>query len=64
MKMATSMKIRGEVVKVEKKQGYINDYLEVTVMSGKKMTLAFEVPLHRAKSYIMGRIVTVGVSAK
>ena len=61
--MAMSMKIQGEVIKVEKKQGYVNDYLEVTV-KGSKMVLTFEVPVHRAKSYPMGRFVSVGVNAK
>jgi ribosomal protein S8 len=61
--MATNMKISGEVVKVEKKQGYIDDYLEVTV-KGSRMTLTFGVPVYKAKSYSMGRFVSVGVNAK
>lgn len=63
--MATNVKIQGEVVKLEKKTSLYSDrqYLEVTVKKQNDMVLVFETPVHRAKSYPMGRVVTVNIKA-
>lgn len=61
--MATNMKVKGEVTKVERKSGYTDDYLEVTIKAN-KANLVIEVPLYKSKSYRMGRTVEVNINAK